>query len=139
MPWSNALAGGSSGWQTRLARGDFGGGPGLVPELGEELTCEALELAPVGVVHLRLPDLDSLRLGRFRGHRMRLHPLLPGERAPGAALALAVHLLQALCRSLVVVEHGRVEVEIDELAHAPQRRLGVEDDVLVADLEVAVA
>src|SRR3954452_3792836 len=113
MPWSNALAGGSSGWQTRLASCDFGGGPGLVPELGEELTCEALELAPVGVVHLHLPHLDSLRLRGLRGHCMRLHPLLPGQRAPRAALPLAFHLLQALRRTLVVGEHGRVEVEID--------------------------
>src|SRR3954453_22294687 len=96
MAQSNTPEGGRSGWQTRLACRDFGGRPGLVPELGQALTREALELAPVDIVHLRLPHLDALGLRGLRGQGMRLHAFLPRQRPPGSALALAVHLLEAL-------------------------------------------
>ncbi len=116
------------------AAGDDGG---LVPQLGQEVTRKRLELLAVGVVHLGPPDVDPRLLGRLRRHRVRLHSLLARQRPARAALALPVHLLQPLGGALVVVEHDRVPVELDELADAAQRRLGVPHEVLVADLHVA--
>jgi hypothetical protein len=40
---------------------------------------------------------------------------------------------------VVVLEHPRLEVEVEEIADAPQLHLGLEDEVLVAKLEVARA
>ena len=45
-------------------------------------------------------------------------------------------LAQALLRALVVVEHARVVVELDEVADPAQHALGVADEVLELDLHV---
>ena len=70
---------------------------------------------------------------------MCLEALLAGAvRTALAGRKVAGHLLEALSGALVVVEHRRVVVELDELAYPPQRRLGVGHEVLVADLDVVV-
>jgi hypothetical protein len=65
-------------------------------------------------------------------------PRLGGPRPPPRPLEIAGLLPQPILGALVIVEHRRLEGEVDELAHAPQRRLGVEDQVLEADLEIVV-
>ena len=68
---------------------------------------------------------------------MDAHPLLGGNHlALARAGKVAGDLLQAVESAVVVVEHRRVPVELHELADAPQRRLGIADQVLVAQLGV---
>ncbi len=68
---------------------------------------------------------------------MALQALLRRLRvAARAARQLARLLLQPLLGPLVVAEHRRIEVELDELADPPQLPLGVEHEVLELDLHV---
>ena len=68
---------------------------------------------------------------------MRLEPRLGAER-PLVLLGRERlrHLLEAVGGALVVVEHPRAPLEVAVGADPPQRRLGVADEVIVADLEV---
>ena len=67
---------------------------------------------------------------------MRGEPLLAGPRRLPARAGKVAELTQPLARPLVVGEHALVPRQLDELAHRAKRRLRVENQVLVADLEV---
>ena len=110
-----------------------------VSELGEEVARLGLEGAAVLLAHLVAPGLQLLLLGRRRGEGVL------GLAVLGRPLALAllgrqraVQLAQPLGRALVVVEHRRLEIQLDEPTDAPQRRLRVRDQVLVAQLDIVL-
>ena len=68
---------------------------------------------------------------------MGLHPQLDAERRPLAVVGeLALHLLEPLSGSLVIVENGVVPGQLVEVADVAEGRLGIEDQALVADLLV---
>ena len=112
---------------------------GLIPELVEQVAGRLLELGVLRLAHLPLPDRDSLGVGGLGGERVSVDPL--ARLTLGTPLARGErpgHLLQALLGPLVVGEHRRVVVELDQLADAAEDALGVLDQVLVPDLEIAV-
>ena len=79
----------------------------------------------------------ALGIGRLLRHRVGLHPLLAGAgRLAVGRGQVAGHLRHPLGGMLVVGQHHRVPVELEELGDPPQVRLGVGDEVLVAQLEV---
>src|SRR5215207_6304882 len=86
----------------------------LVAELGDEFARDSLEALGIVRRHLLLPPPP--------GGRWLYEPGVIGQ-APGALTS-------------VVTEHLGVELQLEEPAHHPQRRLRVGDEVLVAQLEV---
>ena len=69
---------------------------------------------------------------------MRLHPRRGWLGRAVAADEIDVLLLQALLGALVVVEHRRVEVELDQVADLAECSLGVADEILEVDLVVVL-
>ena len=111
----------------------------LVAELVEQVARDALEGLEVVGVHALAPAADRVGGRRLLRERVRLHPLLAGsQRLAVDRLQVVRHLRHPLLGALVVREHHRVELELDEVADRAQRALGVEDQVLVAQLEVVV-
>ena len=87
----------------------------------------------------RASAAGALGLGGSGGERVRASALRAARAGRSPSAGQVADLAQPLAGALVVVEHRRVEVELDQLADPPQRRLGVGDQVLVAQLEVAAA
>ena len=86
-------------------------------------------------MQLGAPALDAVGARRLGRERVGRDPLGAGPHL--AALAGQVRQLrEALRRALVVVEHRRVELKLDELADLSKDGRGIGDQVLVAKLEV---
>ena len=83
-----------------------------------------------------LPGVEAVLARWLLGELVGLHPRRGGLGGAVAADQVDVLLLQPLLRALVVVEHRRVEVELDDLAHLAERSLGVPDEVFEVDLVV---
>ncbi len=109
----------------------------LVAELAEQVAGNGLERLEVGGVHPLAPAPDRVGRGRLLGQRVRLHPLFARpHRLAVHRLQVVRHLRHPLLGALVVGEHPLLEGKVDELADRPQGDLGVEDQVLVPELEV---
>jgi len=90
-------------------------------EVEQQVTGQRLVGRLVGRGHLRLVGADERGVGWLEGLLVALQPALRRLRVPPLApRKLSRLLLQSLLGPLVVAEHRRIEVELDELADPAQ-------------------
>src|SRR5262249_14229365 len=97
---------------------------------------DGLELTPVLQGHFGTPGASSGDRRRLLGAFVRCGALLG---VPSLTLTLCrkpPELGEPFARALIVAEHRGIELELDELTDAPQLRLRIGDQVLVAKLEI---